>query len=510
MDKRSIFERGFAILLSVILMAACFPLSIFAEDTTQGPDFSGTNLMNLENVQPSGYTTTTNPYGYDIGEPFLMVEQNELMYLNAWDNKVRQASYFSMGSESALKTFAKNKSGSSGTFSNPNYKLMQAVSFDPTGSGRRDHVAFVGVGQDKKGYMWVIDTTKGTDSDRSQLVAIGDFSYMFDANAFEVPTYSNRSFLNIVAGDFDGDGKESIVVYTPESYNAGGCQIQQWDYNGDSLSQRGKSKSLLMGYYNDHPWYDVEDSEGNQRRKLGVSMAVGDFNGDCVDDLAVLSYCHRLPKDEAQIDYYRPVVKIVYGTKGDTSSIVTKSAAQSEEFYTSKGRSGGRDRYEFPVGASLTCGDFDGDGDVDLFLAGMLGQLGTWKKNNQQVNGTIDMKAGYLYIGKLSNSGNGFVKTTNQTIESNGWTDGGYHDADDVWQQLAVESVAINGKGRGAKELVFLSGTLYDASNNKPVAVYTGDYFKSADDGASSTTRISNCDIQSIAVGNFDGNKAGR
>ena len=511
MDKRSIFERGLAILLSVILMAACFPLSIFAEDTTQAPDFSGTNLMNLESVQPSGYTTTTNPYGYDIGEPFLMVEQNELMYLNAWDNRVRQASYFSMGTESALETFAKKKSGSSGTFSNPNYKLMQAVSFDPTGSGRRDHVAFVGVsGQNKKGYMWVIDTTKGTGSDCSQQVEIGDFSYMFDKSDFEVPTYSNRSFFNIVAGDFDGDGKESIVVYTPESYNAGGCQIQQWDYDGDNLSPRGKSNSLLMGYYNDHPWYDVERSEGNQRRKLGVSMAVGDFNGDCVDDLAVLSYCHRLPKDEAQIDYYRPVVKIVYGTKGDTSSIVTKSAAQSEEFYTSKGRSGGRDRYEFPVGASLTCGDFDGDGDVDLFLAGMLGQLGTWKKNNQQVNETIDMKAGYLYIGKLSNSGNGFVKTTNQTIESNGWTDGGYHNADDVWQQLAVESVAINGKGRGAKELVFLSGTLYDASNNKPVAVYTGDYFKSADDGAGSTTRISNCDIQSIAVGNFDGNTAGR
>ena len=517
MDKRSIFERGFAILLSVILMAACFPLSIFAEDTTQDPDFSGTNLMNLENVQPSGYTTTTNPYGYDIGEPFLMVEQNELMYLNAWDNKVRQASYFSMGSESALDTFAKNKSGSSGTFSNPNYKLMQAVSFDPTGSGRRDHVAFVGVsGQNKKGYMWVIDTTKGTGSDCSQQVEIGDFSYMFDKSDFEVPTYSNRSFFNIVAGDFDGDGKESIVVYTPKQTprnQASGCQIQEWDYDGSNkaLSQRGEGNSLLMGYYNDHPWYDVEDSEGNQRRKLGVSMAVGDFNGDCVDDLAVLSYCHRLPNDEAKIDYYRPVVKIVYGTKGDTgSSIVTKSAAQSEEFYTSKGRSGGRDRYEFPVGASLTCGDFDGDGDVDLFLAGMLGQLGTWKNNNQQVNETIDMKAGYLYIGKLSNSGNGFVKTTNQTIESNGWTDGGYHDADDVWQQLAVESVAINGKGRGAKELVFLSGTLYDASNNKPVAVYTGDYFKSADDGAGSTTRISNCDIQSIAVGNFDGNTAGR
>ena len=509
MDKRSIFERGFAILLSVILMAACFPLSIFAEDTTQGPDFSGTNLMNLENVQPSGYTTTTNPYGYDVGMPFLMVEQNELMYLNVWGNQVHQASYFDMGTESSLPTFARKKSGANGTFSVDTYALMEAVPFDPTGSGRKDHVAFVGI-SNKRGYLWVIDTRQEAGSDRSEPVDIGDFQYMYDGNSFEVPTYANRSFLNIVAGDFDGDGKESIVVYTPESYKAGGCQIQQWDYDGDSLSKRGKSNSLLMGYYNVHPWYDVEDSEGNQRRKLGVSMAVGDFNGDCVDDLAVLSYCHRLPKDEAQIDYYRPVVKIVYGTKGDTSSIVTKSAAQSEEFYTSKGRSGGRDRYEFPVGASLTCGDFDGDGDVDLFLAGMLGQLGTWKKNNQQVNETIDMKAGYLYIGKLSNSGNGFVKTTNQTIESNGWTDGGYHNNDDVWQQLAVESVAINGKGRGAKELVFLSGTLYDASNNKPVAVYTGDYFKSADDGAGSTTSISNCDIQSIAVGNFDGNKAGR
>ena len=152
MDKRSIFERGFAILLSVILMAACFPLSIFAEDTTQDPDFSGTNLMNLENVQPSGYTTTTNPYGYDIGEPFLMVEQNELMYLNAWDNRVRQASYFSMGSESALKTFATNKSGSSGTFSNPNYKLMQAVSsasYSSSGRAMAEHCASTRVGSPK-------------------------------------------------------------------------------------------------------------------------------------------------------------------------------------------------------------------------------------------------------------------------------------------------------------------------------------------------------------------------
>ena len=508
MDKRSIFERGFAILLSVILMAACFPLSIFAEDTTQGPDFSGTNLMNLENVQPSGYTTTTNPYGYDVGMPFLMVEQNELMYLNVWGNQVRQASYFDMGTESSLPTFARKKSGANGTFSVDTNALMEAVAFDPTGSGRKDHVAFVGI-SNKRGYLWVIDTRQEAGSDRSGPVDIGDFTYMYDGNSFKVPTYANRSFLNIVAGDFDGDGKESIVVYTPESYNAGGCQIQQWDYNGGGLTRRGKSNSLLMSYYNEHPWYDVENSGGNQRRKLGVSMAVGDFNGDCVDDLAVLSYCHRLPNDQAKVDYYLPELQIVYGSK-DGGAIVTKSAAQKEIFCAYMGMSGGRARYEFPVAASLTCGDLDGDGDVDLFLAGMLGKFGTWKKDASMVNETITMYAPYMYVGKMTNVGGTFVKSINGTIRSNGWTYGGYHDADDVWQRLAVEAVAVNGRGRGAKELVFVNGTLYDVSNNKPVAVYTGGYFGSSDDGASSTTRISNCDIQSIAVGNFDGNKAGR
>ena len=508
MDKRSIFERGFAILLSVILMAACFPLSIFAEDTTQGPDFSGTNLMNLENVQPSGYTTTTNPYGYDVGMPFLMVEQNELMYLNVWGNKVRQASYFDMGTESSLPTFARKKSGANGTFSVDTYALMEAVAFDPTGSGRKDHVAFVGI-SNKRGYLWVIDTRQEAGSDRSGPVDIGDFTYMYDGNSFKVPTYANRSFLNIVAGDFDGNGKESILVYTPESYQAGGCQIQQWDYNGGGLTRRGKSNSLLMSYYNEHPWYDVENSGGNQRRKLGVSMAVGDFNGDCVDDLAVLSYCHRLPNDQAKVDYYLPELQIVYGSK-DGGAIVTKSAAQKEIFCAYMGMSGGRARYEFPVAASLTCGDLDGDGDVDLFLAGMLGKFGTWKKDASMVNETITMYAPYMYVGKMTNVGGTFAKSTNGTIRSNGWTYGGYHDADNVWQRLAVEAVAVNGRGRGAKELVFVNGTLYDVSNNKPVAVYTGGYFGSSDDGASSTTRISNCDIQSIAVGNFDGNKAGR
>ena len=228
---------------ALVMLATFFPLSVFADETQQTADFSGTNLMNLENVEPSGYSGTTNPYGYDIDVPFLMVEQNELMYLNAWNGTVRSNSYFDMGATDSLSNFTKSRTGTNGTFyADANYSLMEAVSFDPTGSGRRDHVAFVGISNwDKKGYLWIIDTTdSGHDYGR---VEIGNFSYMYDGNTFDVPTYQNRSFLNIVAGDFDGDGKESVLVYTPENHYTDsdpGCQIQQWDCGSDGmLTQKG-------------------------------------------------------------------------------------------------------------------------------------------------------------------------------------------------------------------------------------------------------------------------------
>ena len=165
-------------------------MAALGEDGAQEADFSGTNLMDLERVQPSGFSSTTNPYGYDVGMPFLMVEQNELMYLNVWGNQVRQASYFDMGTESSLPTFARKKSGANGTFFVDTYALMEAVAFDPTGSGRKDHVAFVGI-SNKRGYLWVIDTRQEAGSGRSESVDIGDFKYMYDGNSFKVYSLSS-------------------------------------------------------------------------------------------------------------------------------------------------------------------------------------------------------------------------------------------------------------------------------------------------------------------------------
>lgn len=65
MKKKSIFERGIAIMLSVVMLAACFPLSTFAEEATSfgSPQFSSdaANAL-MKDTKPTGFDKTTNPY----------------------------------------------------------------------------------------------------------------------------------------------------------------------------------------------------------------------------------------------------------------------------------------------------------------------------------------------------------------------------------------------------------------------------------------------------------------
>ena len=551
-DRKSVTVRVACALLSLIIFVGTLPLSVLAADAdpiqntgTGGSNISDFDLMNND-VTPDGFSTTTNPYGYGIGVPFLMVEQNELMVLRDYGNSngIGHNDYWDFQSGSQMVNFvnAINKQYNGyDEFTASEYDLVQAVAFDPTGNGRNDHVAFVGLKQGK-GYLWVIDTriSGKNGGDSSSAVVIGDFSTLFNddnVSKLELDTYRTRSIVDIVAGDFDGDGKETIVVYTPQNLKnrrdkttgAGlndsdrGCVVQEWRYqtNGKSISKVGEGYTLLMDAYvkrhtvspsskdsaNDY-WIDKENEEHNVlRNKLGVSMTVDDFNGDGVDDLAVLSYSHKRYNENQPIAYYTPVVKVVYGQKNNASTITNRNAAQTFTFRTAHPK---EDRYyQFPVAAELTSGDLDGDGDIDLFLAGLLGEIAEQQGNETYAYKNMTMYPSKFYVGRMTNNGGSFAQSLSGTVDANGWTYGGYYNDDHVYQKIAVEAVAIN--GHAAAEMVFVNGTLYDCSNDKPVVLNTtGDnYFGSKDDGAGSNT-ITNTTFNSIAVGNFDGNDAGR
>ena len=84
MYKKLILKRSLCALLSVIIIAACLPLSVFAADPSE-PQFSSDAANTLmKNTKPTGFDNTTNPYGYGVGRPFAMVEKNELLYFETY------------------------------------------------------------------------------------------------------------------------------------------------------------------------------------------------------------------------------------------------------------------------------------------------------------------------------------------------------------------------------------------------------------------------------------------
>ena len=177
MYKKLILKRSLCALLSVIIIAACLPLSVFAADPSE-PQFSSDAANTLmKNTKPTGFDNTTNPYGYDVGRPFAMVEKNELLYFETYGESAT-GKIADVGTPESLKNFI-SKKGTASDASLPNmdisalwkyYAFVQSVSFDPFGSGRRDHVAYVGLDKsDKQVYSkikgWLLERTEQEDRD---------------------------------------------------------------------------------------------------------------------------------------------------------------------------------------------------------------------------------------------------------------------------------------------------------------------------------------------------------
>ena len=78
-------------------------------------------------------------------------------------------------------------------------------------------------------------------------------------------------------------------------------------------------------------------------------MVVGDFNGDQIDDIAVLSYFFINNVNSRNLNLYRPQVKIKYGKAGGSSSGGGSSFVDGdadEKFHIRAPDSAGRARAE--------------------------------------------------------------------------------------------------------------------------------------------------------------------
>ena len=548
MNKKFIIRRAVCAALALVMIVACLPLSAFAA-SSDSPTFSSDAANSLmKNTVPAGYDKTTNPYGYDVDRPFAMVEQNELFYFQTTASSVNGKIADVGTAESLLSFISNNNTASDGSLpdlslssSIQQLSFIQSVAFDPTGSGRKDYVVYVGVHRTRKQVYAILSNTV-TGKQCGTYIINFPLDWIADSDGdFQVNGYETNALLDVVAGDFDNDGKETVIVYVPgtkksatwvttdlyQDINNVGSLLWElrYDADGNKLTSNhnntttGDGRSLgydllhdlyietyqsgksVKGARNDSIGGSKQDTLYNAMHKLSVKMVVGDFNGDNIDDLAVLSYFHVNCITSDNKNVYRPQVKIKYGgTMPKEGSFIDQKA--DESFYVCpEGKlSDGEVQSSSSMNAcNITAGDINNDGYDDLVVAGI----------KAEIEGYGETDESYLaYTTLLNNKNNGFIQSDYKTMSTNEWT---YKstDGEDIVSPLAVEAVAYN--GASAADFIFINGTLYtyNTATGELNTVASQGYKMSGFqfDGALGGYEEF---IRSVAVGNFDGNNAGR
>ena len=182
----------------------------------------------------------------------------------------------------------------------------------------------------------------------------------------------------VAVGDLDADGKDDLILGAPDAdptFNIAGEVALFFGRNGFPAR---------IDLATAHP--DVRIWGGIEEARLGFDLAVGDINGDGIDDLMATNFNGEPPGHERGGS---GTVSIFFGGTWDTPVIdLTQRAADAEVW----GAVGGEH-----AGTHLAVGDLNGDGIQDLVMAAPF--------SDRAIGGPHDTGAVYVLFGRRNLSG---------------------------------------------------------------------------------------------------------
>lgn len=525
-EKRILVKRMAAAVLSLMLLIAMMPLSVFAEKTGGEPS----DLLNLDEQEPAGFDSndTTNPYGYGLDEPFMMAPQNELLNYITYDGNVKTtiSEDFRLDSTNSENITSSQMYGkkafvkTSPLGETKRYSYVQGIAFDPTGKGRNDYVAYIGYDYDGgRVVVWVVNANTG----KSSVAYHAGYADWIKRAGIEQFYASN--FFAITAGRYSSDSSsETFVTYSP--LGDGNYCLKEWKVfigsnGGISLSEGGlaTSATYLHDVYRKQEWEGPEmASSGAASNMLSASLATGDFNADGIDDLAVLSYVNRPESKYQKINtqFFAPQLTFVHG--GGSGPILNRTnikktilrdniSGDKDDWYT----------WHTMRSPTVAAGDVNGDGYDEIMVGGYTAytysQRGSENFNTdtayeRQTSVTV---AGYSYKGSNVNKilFNSFGYEDNKSVMNKYTEQIVKKHNDNIMAPLIMETVALDG---GANpEYIFVNGTFCVLNEDGTLEhKYTPDYFRRWDGKSGDMDNISRNFIQSAAVGVYDNNTVGR
>lgn len=506
-------SRIISLVLSLVIVIGAIPCGIVFGSAADGP-----KVLTDQNNPPSGYNANdnSNPYGLDSEHALTMKSHEVFLYkttkkssnlsgengiyvkdysLPSFKDYGDQYKYADQDLDAVVlgRSTTRGSQGSNALVnlsnsSSPTYYTRLAA-IDPTGSGRDDYVAqlFVLRDSDKNNtsQIRVINAKTGKISAAKNIQSVDWIT------SDGIPQATLNNYFSIAGGDFDGDGKDEIAVYSSgdadnrvEFY-----EVTPSESGEPSLTYYGKIVGSTDSGLNN-------DTHGtNKLDKITGSLAAADIDKDGIDELIVCTGTNyrdaiKGHKDET-MNAQNSVSKVTVWEFNGSQTVLKNSWNTA----TLTDNSNHVDTYDAIQSGAVSVGDVDGDGSNEIVVTGYLAQISLDHNDNERT-GLYSYSDSLFAICTIDPDSNGesvAVYSVKQTALINGGLHMDYSASDCIYPLLINQCVAVNGPN--APELVFVGGNFYTLTGS-PKCVYS---LKLYEDESSLNRRY----VETIAVGNF-------
>lgn len=490
-------KRICSLLLICSMLAGLLPQIVLpqaaAADTAAARDGFGLPTEEKTGITDKA-TLRNNPYG-TLG--WVPLFQNHELVVAGVDSDEFQTTYegAANGKGGQMSTFRWSNSTDVG-----NAERIATVAFDPNGTGKDEYIANL-VFDKSSARLHLYVTNK--DRRVSKVVQIGDGN---DSEYIKkLKFYQTRAMLCLTAGDFDGDGKDTLMVYTPGNNNSTDTvdSIKEYTFSGGTLTDNGRVINLgdvIEGGKEALKAMLYHDGNGDNelRAHLSVDMEVGDVDMDGIDELAMTVNVNDLKEKsyDGHTDYEKSYLTVYdYNNNKSWKQLMNKKLLNSND-----GPSG-RARF-----AGVTIGYVSNapSGSMPPEVVA----VGYYDKNGDYRDCDFDRSKLLAYSYQYSMNDNSWTAKCKATeVVTNDFTNTGTK-GDDVQNPIAVAAVAADGVN--TQEYLFISGSMYKVgtANGSQLSILEGS--DKGHDRWLGGRLINNSGILDYAVGNFDGNKQGR
>lgn len=494
-------KRICSLLLICSMLAGLLPQIVLpqaaAADTAAARDGFGLPTEEKTGITDKD-TLRNNPYG-TLG--WVPLFQNHELVVAGVDSDEFQTTYEGAvnGKGGQMSTFRWSNSTDVG-----NAERIATVAFDPNGTGKDEYIANLVFDKSSERLRLYV-----TNKDRkvSNVVQIGDDD---DSRYIKkLKFYQTRAMLSLAAGDFDGDGKDTLLIYTPgnNKNTATVDSIKEYTFSGSTLTDKGRVINLgdvIDGGQEALKAMLYHDGNGDNelRAHLSVDMEVGDVDMDGIDELAMTVNVNDLKESEYKLDgkTYTNFEKS-YLTVYDYNNSNKWSQMTKQTLLNSNGDAKGRARF-----AGVTIG-YVSDAPSGSMPPEVVA-VGYYDKKDNYKDCEFDTSKLLAYSYQYSTKNNSWTEKFKATeVVTNGFTNTGTK-GDDVQNPIAVAAVAADGVN--TQEYLFISGSMYKVgtvNGSQQLSILEGS--DKGHDRWLGGRLINNSGILDYAVGNFDGNKQG-